>query len=146
MDSAGAHSHTTNSQSTTTTGEQTANPSFSGSASHSHKIAMLKTSSTWGTMVGYNDRNAAGIVFAGNDNAPGWSDYNSANKNFDPVIESSSVSISGTTTGDHTHSFSHTHETNSEGAHTHTINYNGDSNVKEARPDNYTVIIWKRTA
>lgn len=125
-DSKGSHSHTTNSQSATSTGNQTANPSFSGSASHSHKIAMLQTSSTWSTMVGYNDTNASGIVFAGNTNAPGWSGYASANKKFDPVIESSSVTISGTTTGNHTHSYSHTHGTDSQGSHKHSVTASGN--------------------
>lgn len=125
-DSKGSHSHTTNSQDNTSTGNQTANPSFSGSASHSHKIAMLQTSNTWGTMVGYNDGNAAGIVFAGNNQAPGWSGYASANKKFNPVIESSSVTISGTTTGNHTHSYSHTHGTDSQGSHKHSVTASGN--------------------
>lgn len=36
----------------------------------------------------------------------------------------------------HTHDFSHTHDTN----------YNGSSSDQEARPDNYTIKIWKRIA
>ena len=36
--------------------------------------------------------------------------------------------------------------TTTSGANTSSTSYNGSSTVKEARPDNYTIKVWKRTA
>ena len=49
------------------------------------------------------------------------------------LIEDTTVTISGTTTGNHNHDFAHTHGTTSNGG-------------TEVRPVDYTYKIWKRTA
>lgn len=133
-----SHSHTTNTLTNssgtaiTTTGNQSANPSFSGSASHSHALASLTFNGVWSWMVGSEDNNAAGLVFAGND-ASSHTAFKTKSKKSDPLVQNSSVTISGTTTGNHNHNFEHKHGTTSNGG-------------IEVRPVDYTYKIWKRTA
>ena len=131
-DSKGSHSHTTNSQSTSTTGNQSANPSFSGSHTHAHSIWSANNTDNYsdGTS-GYNSssyKSGVGFITRSNTLACAWSNettYTSqgtaGTSGNHAVISDTTVTISGTTTGDHTHSYSHTHGTDSQGAHTHSV-------------------------
>lgn len=80
---------------------------FDTSASHGHAIASLNVSRKWGAAVGSTDNNAAGVLFAGSDDAPANSTYLVDNRHFSPIIQQASVNFSGTTGGqnnDHNHS------------------------------------------
>lgn len=132
-----SHSHTTNSQSTSTTGKQSANPTFSGSHTHSHKLLSWNVNSNGQYVTGFAYSNggnkALGIASILSSQAS-MSYYSTCTA--DPsrnLVESATVTISGTTSGDHTHDFAHTHGTNSNGG-------------TEVRPVDYTYKIWKRTA
>lgn len=137
-DSKGSHSHTTNSQSTSTTGNQSANPTFSGSHTHRHKVGALNvnTSATDIVPPHYVNGNTKCIGLGG----LATSNYNSASylSYYDTctsagtsksLIEDTTVTISGTTSGNHTHNFAHTHGTDSQGAHTHSVTAEGTISV-----------------
>lgn len=141
-----SHSHETNSLTNssgtaiTTTGKQSANPSFYGSHSHSHAVASLTISSTWGHMVGTDDVNSAGIVYAGNSNSASYLAYKTKTSKANPIVQNSLVTISGTTTGDHTHNFEHKHGTTTAGG------LNGTTQAHDNMPPYIVQYCWKRTA
>lgn len=71
------------------------------------------------------------------------------------VTDWQTVSVSGSGTTDYPCSNTSTTKTNTTSgaststtsdANTTSTSYNGSSTVKEARPDNYTIKVWKRTA
>ena len=140
--SAGVHSHTTIVQSKSTTGIQSANPSFAGSHIHRHNLYVY-TGDKRGisnvypyTLPASNVGSADGAAYADKPTYEPAAD----NKTY---IQDTMVTIAGITTGDHNHHFEHTHGTDSQGSHTHTIRSSGGT---EARPENFTYKIWVRTA
>lgn len=88
---------------------------FTTSTSHSHAIASLNVDRKWGTAVGARDNNAAGVLFAGSNDAPGLSTYMTNNTHYSSIIQSSSVSFSGPTEGQ---SSNHSHSIGNAGGNT----------------------------
>ena len=138
-----SHSHTTdtltNNSGTaiTTTGNQSANPTFSGSHTHSHKLLSWDQNSNgqYVTGFGYNNASNKALGIASILSSQTSMSYYSTctadtSRN---LAESTTVTISGTTTGNHNHNFEHKHGTTSNGG-------------TEARPVNFTYKIWVRTA
>lgn len=127
-----SHSHTTNSQSTPTTGNQSANPNFAGSQSHGHNLYVYT-----GGKAGI--ANIYGYSLPGSNAGPTSGAGYAEKPTFQPIantpkyIQDTTVTIRGTTTGNHTHDFAHTHGTDSNGG-------------TEARPVDFTYKIWVRTA
>lgn len=100
-ESAGSHTHTTDSQSTKIT--------TSGEGAHGHTIAVSQS---------YAQRTYKKYVAA---NDGGASDYGGSDLGY------ATSAVSG---GAHQHSFPHTHTTDSQGAHTHTINASGGTETR----------------
>ncbi len=149
MENAGSHSHTTNTLTNssgtaiTTTGNQSANPNFAGSQSHNHAFTMPICTNSAG--LGGNGRYFGTNPLVDYDDLPQTQKYN--NKLF---CAQTTVTISGTTTGNHNHNFVHKHGTDSQGSHTHTINNAGGTNGTTQAHNNMPPYIvqycWKRTA
>lgn len=100
----------TTSQSTTTTGNQSANPTFSWTGSHTHGAL----SRNWSVEVANECRPLASSREAGFgtpavQSISGQMTYLTTSKSGSSFIESKSLTVSGTTSGNHTHSYSHTH-------------------------------------
>ena len=156
----GGHSHTTNTlknnsgTAITTTGNQSANPNFAGSQSHSHNlyvytgdkrsISNVYPYSLPASNVGSTD-GAAYAVKPTYDSDAGTKNY----------ISDAIVTISGTTTGNHNHNFEHKHDTNSVSNHSHTLpantggstSFNTESNGGiDMRPENFTYKVWVRVS
>lgn len=109
---AGGHSHTTNSQSTSTTGGMSGNATGNARFRHISYGTILDAS---GNMTRNNNGVTANYATVVNDNASTW------NLNLD-------VS--------HTHDFSHTHGTNSVADHTHSWgNWSGGSKTTDGSAD-----------
>lgn len=155
MESAGSHSHTTNTLTNssgtaiTTTGNQSANPSFAGSHTHHHLLYVYSGGkSAIGNVYGYT-LTASNIGSSSGANYAEYPTYQPGtdNKNY---ISDTTVTIAGTTTGNHNHNFEHKHGTDSQGLHTHTINNaggtNGTTQAHNNMPPYVVKYCWERTA
>lgn len=136
-------SATTASQSTSTTGNESAHEKFSWTGSHGHQIASLNVDGGWGAAVGAKTSTAAGVLFAG-DNAAlnSRTAYIDSNKNYNPIIKTTSITASGTCTGDHTHSYAHTHTLTAKGSNANT----GGGQAHNNMPPYIAKFCWERTA
>jgi len=155
MENAGSHSHTTNTLTNssgtaiTTTGNQSANPNFAGSQSHRHNLYVFTGGKTAiGNLYGYtlpasNVGSQSGAAYADKPTYQPATD----NKNY---ISDTTVTIAGTTTGNHNHNFEHKHGTDSQGTHKHTINNAGGSSGTTQAHNNMPPYIvqycWKRVS
>lgn len=160
--SKGEHTHTTNTLTNnsgtaiTTTGNQSANPSFSGSHTHSHKLLSWNANSNgqYVTGFGYSSggNKALGIASVLSSQT-GMSYYSTCTADTSrTLVESSTVTISGTTTGNHNHNFEHKHSTDSQGSHTHSVTASGTNSstgggqAHDNMPPYIVKYCWERTA
>ncbi len=145
MESAGSHSHTTNTQSTSSV--RTSTKIYNSSNTEITNTGGMSANATGAIRAYYSDMQREGNItvqasyFSGR--AGGVDSFGSTSNNAGLKID---VSHTHNMQHNHTVDISHTHGTDSKGSHTHTINYNGSSTDQEARPDNYTIKLWKRTA
>lgn len=143
-----------------TTSVESAHESFSWSGPHHHGIYANITDTIWDTTVGANDRHASGIVFSGTGSAPAKSAWVDTNKHSgeNPIIQNTTISVSGTCTGDHTHTFSE--YTSYEGSSSKTSSsvqpsftgsrtdteYTGNTAAFSIMPPYECAICWKRVS
>lgn len=141
--------------------------SFSGSSSHNHKVASFNSTSDSGTPtvgLGYNASNQKAVGLSGvGANSNNWGDgkysyYNTSSANSNkPLIESSTVSIGGTTgkgsAHSHTAYFTGTAATlkaTAGGSNSSTGGPNGatvgQASAHENMPPYIVQYCWKRTA
>ena len=113
------------------TGNQSANPSFSGSHSHSHTVAYTTTGQPRDFHVN------AKYISEGTGAQTSVSDFNmqSASTDYNIVMNEATVTISGTTTGDHTHSLP-----------ANTGNNSTTGNAMDIMPPYIVKYCWERTA
>jgi len=153
----GSHSHTTNSQNTSTTDIESKGHTHSYSFDLTHKHAQNingKDNDDWGeSKRGQGNQIAAKGVnsFASYDavgyeagtNSMYWSD------GWRVYTDETTLSISKSTDGisnHHTHSYSHSHETDSKGSHSHTIGSTGSGTSFSILPPYVVKYCWERTA
>lgn len=156
----GLNNHTHSFSSSGNTGNESAHESFRGSASHSHRV--------YGTAADVLDNNVASFknVYAvagigGHGRGSNYEGYEAYAKDRagHSLIESTTVTISGTCTGDHTHSFSvsgttggnsgNTTSTTSTGSFSGTqgtTSSNGSGTAFNILPPYVVKYCWERTA
>ena len=106
------------------TGDQTANPTFSATSTHEHKVIITANDGS--------EQIIADYVFANTHY-----DYYDLSDSSKYYTDTKTHTISGTVSGDHTHKFTPT-------GSIHSVNE--DTEQEETVPKNFTVKVWRRTA
>jgi microcystin-dependent protein len=129
-DSKGSHSHTTNSQSTSTSGgmsdHSSVNFTIINNSQRERGTPISFNSSSMSSLTYHNDNQPKTYFYAPNGNLQKSDTLISPNVNNAVVVGSDYFGYySGTLAFAHTHSIAHTHGTDSQGAHTHSVTASG---------------------